>query len=164
MLTSVPTTPSARPLRRPPPLLLAYGALFWGLVIAGSLTGNTGLIGAAVAMFLIVAVAVIARAVRAAGARRAEQRRIWMEGQPARASVVALSPTGGSFNDHPYVDLELEVQRDGGAPYRVTVQALVSLLAIPRVQPRCEIAVHVDRADRTRLVIDPALTPYGYRS
>jgi hypothetical protein len=36
------------------------------------------------------------------------------------------------------------------------------LLAIPRIQPDCLIAVRVDLVHAQRLVVDSALTPYGH--
>jgi hypothetical protein len=47
-------------------------------------------------------------------------------------------------------------------PYRLSTSAIVSKLAIPRVQPGCEIEVRVDRDDPENLVLDAALTPTGY--
>ena len=52
---------------------------------------------------------------------------------------------------------------EGAAPYRVTTRALISMLAIPRIQPGTVIDVRVDRADRARVVVDEQLTAYGYR-
>jgi len=147
----------------PKPLLFLPGLVFWGLVGTGIATDNDALIGTGVVLFGIVAVAVITWKLRVVAAARGEKRRIWLDGQPGRASVIAISSTGGGINDHPMIDLELDVSLDGATPYRVSVQALISLLAIPRIQPRCEIAVQVDRADRSRVVVDSALTPYGYR-
>jgi len=66
------------------------------------------------------------------------------------------------MNGHPKVDFELDVSVPGQEPYRVSLSALVSKLAIPRVQPGSEIAVRVDQNDRGEVLIDADLTPYGY--
>lgn len=143
-------------------LLFLPGAAFWVLFAVGLATGNDTLLVIATGLMVVIAVTVITMRARAAGAERAERRRIWHEGQPARAKVLALSSGGGALNDHPWVDLDLEVRPEGAAPYRARVHALISRLAIPRIQPACELDVRVDRTDRQRLVVDAALTPYGY--
>ncbi len=154
------TTTTLTPARA---LLVIPGTLFWALVIAGATTGNEAMIGIAVAMGVVVAVSVIVVAVRASAAARAGRKRIWETGAAATARVLAIGADGSSFNDHPNVDLQLEVTRDGGTPYKATVRALISQLAIPRIQPGCTIAVRVDPTDPGTMVVDPSLTPYGYR-
>jgi hypothetical protein len=144
-------------------LLVIPGTLFWALVIAGATTGNEAMIGVAVAMGAVVALSVIILAVRRSAAARADRKRIWETGATATARVLAIGADGSSFNDHPNVDLQVEVTRDGASPYQATVRALISQLAIPRIQPGCTIAVRIDPNDAGNLLVDPALTPYGYR-
>jgi hypothetical protein len=139
------------------------GTLFWGLVIAGVLTEDSALIGAAVGLFAVTAIAVITLKVRASAAARADRRRVWTTGEPGRARVVSIRSPGGGINGHPRVDFELEVTRAHQAPYRTRLNALISELAVPRIQPGCEIEVRVDPDDRENVLIDEALTPYGYR-
>lgn len=143
-------------------LLFIPGTAFWVLFGLGLATGNDTLLVLATVLMVVTIVTVITMRVRAAGAEQAERRRIWREGQPARARVVALASGGASTNDDPWVDLDLEVRPTDAAPYRARVHALISRLAIPRIQPACELDVRVDRADPQRLVVDAALTPGGY--
>ena len=75
-------------------------------------------------------------------------------GEPAQARVVALRDTGGTVNRKPLVELVVEVQK-GQAPYQATLQAVVSITAVPRVQPGCVVAVFVDRADPSRVALGP---------
>ena len=65
------------------------------------------------------------------------------------------------WSPEPMVDFVLDVAADGGPPRRVSTSAVISQLAIPRVQPGCEIDVRIDPTDAETLVVDPALTPYG---
>ena len=49
----------------------------------------------------------------------------------------------------------LEVNPESGGPYRVTVDELVSQLAIPRIQVDTVLDVHVHPDDPRFVVIDP---------
>jgi hypothetical protein len=142
--------------------LVLAGTGFWVLVFAGIFTENTSLLGAATVLALVTAVIVIRDAIRSASARKAERERVWAVGTPARATVVSLtSGRGGGFNDHPMVDFVLDVTVAGGSARRLSASAVISQLAIPRVQPGCEIDVKIDPLDEANLVVDPALTPYA---
>jgi hypothetical protein len=124
--------------------------------VVGGLTSGSDLmagIGFGLAGFMVVSM--IALGIRDASAASAERRRIWKNGTPAHARVISVVEVGGE--DTPEVDLDLEV---GTPPTRVKVRSLISRVAIPRIQPGCEIQVRVDPADGRRVVIDPGLTPY----
>jgi len=140
---------------------LVPGVLFWALIIAGATTENDALFWAAGAVAAVTIIVSLTLKIRASQVRNAAQTRIRGEGQPATAQVISLDTRGGSYNDNPYVDLELEVNVDGKPPYRASVTALISKLAIARIQPNCRIAVLVDRNDTSQVVVDAALTPYG---
>lgn len=142
--------------------LVIPGTLFWVLMLAGIFTKNNYMIGGAVVLFLVTAVGAIAMKVRGSAATKAEQLRIYTQGTPARARIIRIGTTGGSVNGHPNIDFELEVTFPGQEPYRTNLTALVSKLAIPRVQPDTQIDVRVDPADRQRVLLDASLTPYGY--
>jgi hypothetical protein len=139
------------------PRLVLAGTGFWVLVGTGAVTGNSTLIGLAVVLAAGTAVVVITRAARTASARLAQMNRVWADGLPARAQVVSLEAGSARLNGNPQVELVLDVTVDGREPYRVTVSMFVSTLAIPRVQPGCEIDVRVDPADAAYVVVDPAL-------
>jgi hypothetical protein len=141
--------------------LVLAGTGFWVLVFAGIFNENGTLLGAAVVLALVTAVIVIRDALRGAAARKAERERVWAVGTPAQAHVVSISTgRGGGFNDHPMIDFVLDVTVGGAPARRLTTSAVISQIAIPRVQPGCEIAVRIDPLDDANLVVDPALTPY----
>ena len=109
---------------------------------------------AALAAFLAAAVLVAHRRSRR---REAGHAAAWRDGEAATARVVALRDTGGMVNDHPKVDLTLEVTRRDGTQMTVTERLYIAKLAVPRVQPDCEIAVRLSPDDDNRVVIDPEL-------
>jgi hypothetical protein len=143
-------------------LLVIPGTLFWVLVLAGVFMKNNALIGGGVVLFLVTAIGAIAMKTRASAAEKAELLRVYNQGTPARARVIKIGTRGGAVNGHPSIDFELEVSVPGQEPYRANLTALVSKLAISRVQPDAEIDVRVDPNDRQRVLLDASLTPYGY--
>lgn len=163
--TSAPFAPpharAASP-KRVSPLMFLPGLAFWGFVGTGIYLENETLIGVGVAMLVLVIATKITLGLRRAQAERAELLRIWHEGLPATAKVLAISANGG-MNDHPRVTFQLEVSASGRAPYPVETTVIVSQLAIPRIQPGCELAVRVDPRDGSRVVVDESVTYLGYR-
>jgi hypothetical protein len=85
--------------------------------------------------------------------RSAEAQAIFATGEPGQARVLAITATGTSLNDNPEVRMQLEVYLAGRAPYRTEYTTIVSLLAIPRVQPGCVLALYVDRANPMRVAV-----------
>jgi hypothetical protein len=152
----------SRPTRKLNPLMFLPGTVIWILIGVGFATGEDLLIGLGVACAISAFLVLAIRKVRSSGRARLERRRIWNEGTEALARIITIGTDGGSFNDHPYVDFELDVNVSGRPTYRVSTRALISQLAIPRVQPGCDIAVRIDSAAPDELVVDAALTPYGY--
>ena len=75
-------------------------------------------------------------------------------GSPAKAVVLRIWETGTRVNHSPVVGFELEVRADGLPSWRAETKALVSILAIPRIQPGMEIDVFYDPADPKRVAID----------
>jgi hypothetical protein len=148
-------------MRTPHPLLIIPGTLFWPLFIVGLVSHNDAMFGIAIAVMLVFVVGLIASMVTATNAARDERRRVVRDGTVTTAKIVSIGTDGGGINDHPRIDFVLDVAGND-ASYRVKTSALISQLAIPRVQPGCEIRVHVDPRDRTNLVVDAALTPYGH--
>lgn len=141
-----------------PAMLLGVASMaFWVLVITAAVEESDLLIGIALALGAVVAVGAITVAVRRSRARSAQRKRILDEGTTAKARIVSAK-NNGSLNNDPYVDFVLEVQPEGGEPYRVEHRTLVSQMAIPRVQPDTEIDVWVDPDDPQAVVIDPAFT------
>jgi hypothetical protein len=141
--------------------LLLPGTLFWVSLIATIITGShvlisiTGALG--VGTFLGFGAFAIARARR----DRAVKRRVWATGIPATAKVVR-SLVNGSLNDHPYVEMHLEVTDGTGRISFADVRQVISQIHANRCQPGSEFPVKIDRDDRSIVVVDPELTPYGY--
>jgi hypothetical protein len=93
---------------------------------------------------------------RGLSAKAAEARRIWEGGTRGTAKVIQISTRGG-LNDNPGVDFVLDVTPDGQPTYCTSTWAIVSLLAIPRIQPGCEIEVRIDPRDPSKVAIDEKL-------
>jgi len=146
------------------PLWLVPGLLCWVLIGVGAATGNKTFIGLGVGLMFLSLVLGLIAAARSSSAKRAEAGRIWAGGIPGRAKVVDISTKGGRVNDNPTIDFELDVTPEGQSSYRAQVSVLVSQLAIPRIQPGCEIEVRIDPQDRSKVVVDEKLTYFGYKS
>ena len=146
------------------PLVFIPGTLFWVLVGIGMVRHDNRFVGTAVVLLVVTLVLVGIRAMRMSSHERAERARIWSQGAPATAKVVSISTKGGGLNDNPNIDFELDVLSPDGAPYRARTTIVVSLLAIPRIQPGCEIQVRVDANDRGVVLIDESLTYLGYKA
>jgi len=144
-------------------LMMIPGMLFWALVGTGIATENRALIEIAVVLAVAVVITLLAVKLAGTGKRNAAMAKLWREGEPAQAVIKRISTRGGGVNDNLVIDLELEVTRAGGEPYPVQASQMISQLAIPRIQPGCQILVKVDPQSPTDLVVDEELTPYGYK-
>jgi hypothetical protein len=142
-------------------LLLLPGTVFWVLVIVGVATGSAGVWIAAGVVGAATAAGFATMRLRAWSSTRAVNKRVWAGGIPATARVISAS-ANGSLNNHPYVDLSLEVALPGQSPRTVAVRQVISQLMVARIEPDKEIAVKIDPNDPGIVVIDEALTPYGY--
>ena len=80
-------------------------------------------------------------------------------GSPAKATVVAIRETGTRVNGNPVVGFDLEVQAEGRPPRRASTRMLVSILAIPRIQPGAVLDVFYDPADPSRVAIARSGSP-----
>ena len=135
-------------------LLVVPGLMGCALIVGGFVSDSNVMVGVGFGLAGFMVVSLIVLGIRDASAENAERRRIWKSGTPATARVITLSDVGGE--DNPEVDLELEI-----LSRKVKVRSLISRLAVPRIQPGCEIQVRVDPADGNKVVIDPGLTPYS---
>ncbi len=144
-------------------LLSIPGMLAWGFIIAGFATDNQSLLG--VGGTIMIGMVVIVLTVKGIQASKESKERgeLWARGEPGTAKVLKISTGGGGINDHPLVQFELEVSYKGET-YKGLTEGIISQLAIPRIQPGCEIKVIVDPQDRTSILVDEDLTPYGYRT
>jgi hypothetical protein len=83
-----------------------------------------------------------------------EARQIRAAGVPAEATVVQIWDTGVTVNNDPVVGFLLEVKPENQAAFQAKTKALVSRLAVPRVQPGARLRVFYDPKDTTRVAID----------
>lgn len=144
-------------------LLSIPGAFAWGFVIAGFATESDYLKGIGGA--IVIGMLVVGFTMKAIDASKQSQalRELEARGEPGTAKVLRISSRGGGINDHPLVQFELEVTFRGQT-YKGLTEAIISQLAIPRIQPGCEIKVMVDPEDRSSILVDADLTPYGSHS
>jgi len=149
-----------RPLTTILPFLLP-GTAFWTLVILGVATGSAGVWIAAGVVGVVTLLGFLLFATAKATTTRKTKRRVWADGIPATGKVVKARASG-SLNNHPYVDLTLEVTVPNQLPRTVEVNQVISQLMVGKIEPGDEIAVKVDREDPKIVVVDEALTPYGY--
>jgi len=75
-------------------------------------------------------------------------------GLPAMATVLAIADSGVTVNDDPVVLFRLRVEAEGRPPWEAETRALVSLLAIPQIQPGAVLPVKFDPLDPSRVAID----------
>ena len=85
---------------------------------------------------------------------------ILTSGVRAPAKVLEISTTGVTVNQSPQVRMRVEVQpTDGRAPFMAQLDAFVSIVAIPRVQPGCVVTVRYDPVDPSRVAMEAAQPP-----
>ena len=116
-----------------------------------------------IALFVVLATAIVGATslfIRRGNRKAKRRKRIWTEGVAVTATVVSVEETGAAINDRPKVRMVLDVAVPDREVQRVTHEDYIFLIAIPRVQPGCEIAARAaaaDRLDGDDLVLDPAL-------
>ena len=81
-------------------------------------------------------------------------REIMATGIPATAKVLRIWETGVMINNNPVVGFLLEVYAEGLEPYEAETKALISILAIPRIQPGAVLPVKYDPNDPSRIALD----------
>ncbi len=145
------------------PLMFLPGLLFWGVFGYGIATGNETVLGIGTVLVVATIVTVLVIRGMASAAETKDLARIWLEGDPAQAKIVRIKETGASFNDHPQVDFELEVTDRMGRAFRTEATSYIRTIAIPRIQPGCELEVRIDPQDRGRVVLHEDVVYPGYR-
>lgn len=153
------TQPSPSQPRFPVGVIMILPTIaFWTLVIMGATRDGGKHAGTYAAYAFAVAgvgLAVFAFfKIRQVRARNAHRRRALKDGIRTTARI-ANARVRGHLNQDPYVVFTLEVNPESGEPYRVTVDELVSQLAIPRIQVDTVLDVHVHPDDPRFVVIDP---------
>jgi hypothetical protein len=151
-------------MRRPLSMIILFlitGTAFWTLVIIGIATGSVGVWIAAGITGVLTFLSFLALAGSKPTATRKTKKRVWAEGTPATAKVLSAR-ADGNLNNHPYVDLTLQVTAPNQPLRTVEVHQVISQLMVGRIEPDMEIGVKVDPANPDIVVVDAALTPYGY--
>lgn len=80
--------------------------------------------------------------------------RLRQAGLDGTAKILSVTDTGASFNQRPEVDLELEIEVQGRAPYRVRQRHLVPRDSAPRLRQGEILRVKIDPGVADRLLID----------
>ena len=75
-------------------------------------------------------------------------------GEPAGAKVLKIWETGVRVNDNPVVGFLLEVHAEGLPPWEAETKALISILAIPRIQPGAVLPVKFDPESPEKVALD----------
>ena len=83
-----------------------------------------------------------------------EASRIRQIGVPATAQILQLADTGTTINDNPQVMLTMNVQSPQFGAYQVQTTAIISRLAIPRVQPGAMVPVKIDPTNPRNVALD----------
>lgn len=82
-----------------------------------------------------------------------ERQRLLTTGMPAGGRVLQLMDTGMLVNNNPQVRIIVEVQMPGRPPYQADTTMVLSMLAVPRVQPGCMVNLRVDPMNPANVAI-----------
>ena len=74
-------------------------------------------------------------------------------GLPAEGTVLEIWETGVRVNDSPVVGFLFEVRAEGREPWEATTKGLISILAIPRIQPGKVLPLKYDPDDPARIAL-----------
>ena len=85
--------------------------------------------------------------------RGAQRTRLLQTGEAAQAKVLGLADTGTLINNNPQIQLMLEVYPQTRPPFQAQCVAIVSYLAIPRIQPGMMVPVRFDPADPSKIAL-----------
>ncbi len=80
--------------------------------------------------------------------------RVGATGVPGSARLLSVTDTGGTMNEHPICEIQLEVTVPGHAPYTTVLRQPVPRMQAPLLQPGGTVAVKVDPNDPTTVVMD----------
>lgn len=94
----------------------------------------------------------LAQASAASGAAQHAQH-LALNGLPGQATITNIRDTGTTINEHPLVELGLQVSLEGRPPYAVTHTQLINRLAVAGFQPGATVPVRVDPADPHALLV-----------
>lgn len=123
------------------------GAIIGVLVVVVSVVGTLLITIVSIALPILLVVFVMKK-------MKGQNQDLLTKGEKATARVLKLEETGMLINNQPLVNIQLSVQRASGPPYEASCQKVLSILAIPRVQPGEDVAVRVDPKNPARVALD----------
>lgn len=85
--------------------------------------------------------------------------RVLDTGIPGQATITSLAQTGMFLNQNPQVEMSLMVTVPGRAPYAATRKEFIPLIMLGRLSSGMPLAVRVDPADPSNVVIDWQAVP-----
>lgn len=88
-------------------------------------------------------------------------RALQKRGLPASAIILEARDTGTTVNRNPKVNLLLEIQPEGGAPYQVRATPVVSRLQASLLQPGTAVEVKIDPRDKKRVALASVTSAEG---
>ena len=101
------------------------------------------------ALTILFAIIVVVRLFR----NSARNRHLLQSGESAAAVILELHDTGVTVNDHPQVELVLDVLPANRSPFRATARTLISRLHTSQVQPGMQVLVKYDPNDLSRVAL-----------
>jgi hypothetical protein len=106
------------------------------------------------AVLLLPLLALPACAIRDRMTGEAAAKHIRAVGVAADATVLQIWDTGITVNNDPVVGFLLDVKPDGRPAYQAKTKALISRLAVPRIQPGATLRVKYDPNDPAQVALD----------
>lgn len=79
--------------------------------------------------------------------------RVQQTGKAAEAKVLKIWDTGIRVNYKPVVGFFLEVKPEGGNAYLATMQCIISIVDIPRIQPGLVLPARYDENDPSKVAL-----------
>jgi hypothetical protein len=87
---------------------------------------------------------------------RTDHGKLLRTGEPATATIVEVTDTGGTINQQPIFKFTLDIRRRDGSTYRTTIRQIVSRTAQGAIRPGMTVPVRVDPDRPTKAAIDSA--------
>ena len=131
-------------------MVLIEGSIAAGMTYAVIRGGGTGFLIAAVVLWIVTAVMLVAGlAMRARGARR---NRILTSGIDGTATITGMTQTGMFINNNPVVEFQANIETPTGT-YPATFRQMVPLISVGQLQVGAKLAVKVDPNDPNAIVL-----------
>lgn len=76
------------------------------------------------------------------------------DGVAAEGTILAIKPTGNTFNDQPQVKINLEVRPKDGEAYTAETKMIINPVYMPQFQPGKKVFVRYDAEDPSKVAIE----------